>query len=74
MFHLVSFRRMANKLGPQALTPPLPPSQGHANVLPVGDLGVRRGMQVFFSLRDLPTPAEMEALTAHWAPYRSIGR
>ena len=43
------------------------------DVLPTGDLGVRKGMQLFFRLRDLPRPDVMERLSAPWAPYRSIG-
>lgn len=42
------------------------------DVLPVGDLGVRRGMQLRFGLPDLPLPGDMEALAAPWRPYRSI--
>lgn len=30
--------------------------------------------QAFLSLRELPAPQHMEALTAHWEPYRSVGR
>lgn len=43
------------------------------DVLPVGDLGVRRGMQLRFRLPALPAPRDMEALAAPWRPYRSIG-
>lgn len=43
------------------------------DVLPVGDYGVRSGMQIFFGLPELPRPAHMEELAAPWAPYRSIG-
>jgi DNA-3-methyladenine glycosylase II len=43
------------------------------DVLPVGDLGVRRGMQLRFGLPELPAPREMETLAAPWRPYRSIG-
>ena len=43
------------------------------NVLPVGDLGVRKGVQVYFSLADLPTPAVMEAVTDAWRPFRTAG-
>lgn len=43
------------------------------DVLPVGDLGVRRGMQLRFRLPDLPAPRDMEELAAPWRPYRSIG-
>jgi DNA-3-methyladenine glycosylase II len=43
------------------------------DVLPVGDLGVRRGMQLRFALPELPLPRDMEELAAPWRPYRSIG-
>lgn len=43
------------------------------DVLPTGDLGVRKGMQLFFKLRELPRPAVMERLAEPWRPYRSIG-
>ena len=43
------------------------------DVLPVGDLGVRKGMQRHFRLRTLPEPARMIALAAPWRPFRSIG-
>ena len=46
---------------------------GRPDVLPVGDLGVRRGMQVLYGLRDLPTPAQMEAVADRWRPWRSVG-
>jgi DNA-3-methyladenine glycosylase II len=41
------------------------------DVLPVGDLGVRKGMQLYFGLADLPTASEMQTLAAPWQPYRS---
>jgi DNA-3-methyladenine glycosylase II len=43
------------------------------DILPVGDLGVRKGMQRHFRLRGLPTPARMETLAETWRPYRSVG-
>mmetsp|Transcript_44313 Transcript_44313/g.88950 ORF Transcript_44313/g.88950 Transcript_44313/m.88950 type:complete len:135 (+) Transcript_44313:117-521(+) len=43
------------------------------DILPVGDLGVRKGMQVHFALKSLPLPAQMESLAASWVPYRSVG-
>ena len=43
------------------------------DVLPTGDLGVRKGMQLVFGLRDLPKPAAMEKLAEPWRPFRSIG-
>ena len=41
------------------------------NVLPVGDLGVRKGMQRWFGLRQLPEPERMRKLAAPWQPYCS---
>jgi DNA-3-methyladenine glycosylase II len=43
------------------------------DVLPTGDLGIRKGMQLFFRLRDLPKPDVMQRLAEPWRPYRSIG-
>eukprot|EP00741_Cyanophora_paradoxa_P016481 tig00020920_g15912.t1 len=43
------------------------------DVLPVGDLGVRKGVQEVFGLRELPKAGEMERLTEAWRPWRSIG-
>ncbi len=44
---------------------------GRPDVLPVGDLGVRKGFMIAYGKRKLPTP---EALARHgrrWAPYRT---
>jgi DNA-3-methyladenine glycosylase II len=41
------------------------------DVLPVGDLGVRKGMQQHFRLRALPEAAKMTKLAAPWRPFRS---
>lgn len=46
---------------------------GHADCLPVGDLGVRKGMQKLYGLRQLPSKDSMEEISAGWRPYRSIG-
>jgi DNA-3-methyladenine glycosylase II len=43
------------------------------DVLPVGDLAVRKGMQAYFRLRTLPKPARMEKLAEPWRPYRTVG-
>lgn len=43
------------------------------DVLPVGDLGVRKGMQLHFRLRKPPIPERMIQLAEPWRPYRSIG-
>ncbi|XP_062507252.1 uncharacterized protein LOC134183682 [Corticium candelabrum] len=43
------------------------------DVLPLADLGVRRGFQQFFNLPALPPPEQMLLLAKKWEPYRSIG-
>ncbi|KAK3416011.1 hypothetical protein EUGRSUZ_H01279 [Eucalyptus grandis] len=43
------------------------------DVLPVGDLGVRKGVQAMHELKELPKPLEMEELCEKWRPYRSVG-
>ena len=45
---------------------------GRPDVLPVGDLGIRRAVQVGLGLADLPKPAELEAIAEPWRPYRSL--
>lgn len=46
---------------------------GKPNILPVGDLEIRKEMKNLFDLNHLPSPREMESLTEHWKPYRSLG-
>lgn len=42
-------------------------------MLPVGDLGVRRGMQRLYGLEELPTPAQMHTIAERWRPFASLG-
>ncbi len=42
------------------------------DVLAVGDLGVRRAVQLAYGLDALPTPAELTAIAEPWIPYRSV--
>jgi DNA-3-methyladenine glycosylase II len=42
------------------------------DVWPVGDFGVRQGLQYFLKLRALPEPARMERAAAPWRPWRSL--
>lgn len=42
------------------------------DVLPVGDLGIRKGMQLHFKLRALPEAPRMLKLAAPWRPYRTV--
>eukprot|EP00249_Psilotum_nudum_P014043 c24632_g1_i2 orf=500-1336(-) len=43
------------------------------DVLPVGDLGIKKGFQKLYNLKSLPTAAEMVELASCWRPYRSLG-
>lgn len=43
------------------------------DVLPVGDLGVRKGVQLLCGLKELPRPLEMEEICDKWKPYRTVG-
>lgn len=44
-----------------------------SDVLPIGDLGVRKGFQKLYQLASLPSGSEMQELAACWRPYRSLG-
>jgi DNA-3-methyladenine glycosylase II len=45
---------------------------GRPDVLPVGDLGVRRAVERLYGFEGLPSAAELEALGERWRPYRSL--
>lgn len=47
---------------------------GRLDVLPVGDLGIRAGIQKLYGLDHLPVAAEIEAIATenHWHPYESV--
>ena len=49
-------------------------SLGRLDILPTGDLGVRKGTQIAYELSEMPTPREVEqiAIERRWAPYRSV--
>ncbi|MGI0004624.1 MAG: DNA-3-methyladenine glycosylase family protein [Candidatus Nitrosotenuis sp.] len=47
-------------------------SLGRLDVLPVGDLGLRKGVQRLYSLSDLPEEDEIEEIAEKWRPYRTI--
>ncbi|MFQ5636325.1 MAG: DNA-3-methyladenine glycosylase family protein [Gammaproteobacteria bacterium] len=42
------------------------------DVLPVGDLGIRKGFQQFFRLETLPEEGEMVRLAEPWRPHRTV--
>ena len=41
------------------------------DVMPVDDFGVRNGFKLAYGLRNMPTPKQLAAYAARWAPYRS---
>jgi DNA-3-methyladenine glycosylase II len=44
---------------------------GRPDVLPVDDLGVRKGFQLAYAKRKLPEPEQLARYGARWAPYRT---
>ena len=42
------------------------------DVLPAGDLGIRRAVQLAYGLDAPPAPAELEALAEPWRPHRTL--
>lgn len=45
---------------------------GRLNVLPVLDLGIRRGVQLAYGLRQLPDEKKLRKIAAPWSPYATI--
>jgi DNA-3-methyladenine glycosylase II len=45
---------------------------GRPDVLPVGDLGIRRAIQLNYGCSELPNPAEMEKIAEPWRPHRTL--
>jgi DNA-3-methyladenine glycosylase II len=45
---------------------------GRPDVLPVGDLGLRKAIQKAYSFAELPSPASMRDIAQTWKPYRSV--
>lgn len=45
---------------------------GRADILPVNDLGIRRGFMLVNELPSLPSPAELLEYGKRWKPYRSV--
>ncbi len=48
-------------------------SLNRMDVLPVGDLGLRAGVQQLYNMRALPTPVKVLALGKKWQPYQTVG-
>jgi len=49
-------------------------SLGRLNVLPVGDLGIRKGIKNLYSLRNLPDEKKIRKISKenNWHPYNSV--
>jgi DNA-3-methyladenine glycosylase II len=45
---------------------------GRPDVLPVGDLGIRRAVQTEYRMRKLPDAKRLERLAEPWRPYRTL--
>jgi DNA-3-methyladenine glycosylase II len=45
---------------------------GRPDVLAVGDLGIRRAIELAYGLPALPAPAQTEAIAEPWRPYRTL--
>jgi DNA-3-methyladenine glycosylase II len=45
---------------------------GRPDILPVGDLGIRRAAQIAYGLDELPDAAELERIAEPWRPWRSL--
>ena len=44
---------------------------GRPDVLPVHDLGVRRGFQIAYEKRKMPLPEQLERFGERWRPHRT---
>jgi DNA-3-methyladenine glycosylase II len=45
---------------------------GRPDVLPVGDLGIRKAVKVAYGLEELPDPEQLERIAEAWRPHRSL--
>ena len=48
-------------------------SLNRMDVLPVGDLGLRAGVQQLYNMRALPTPVKVRSVGKKWQPYQTVG-
>ncbi|GAC1319427.1 MAG: DNA-3-methyladenine glycosylase [Chloroflexota bacterium] len=42
------------------------------DILPIGDLGIRRAVMQRYTLPELPSPSELERIAAPWRPHRTL--
>ncbi|XP_013682545.1 DNA-3-methyladenine glycosylase 1-like [Brassica napus] len=70
---LFTMLTMVNGIGSWSVHMFMMNSLHRPDVLPVNDLGVRKGVQMLYDLPELPRPSQMEGLCEKWRPYRSVG-
>ncbi|XP_020099372.1 probable DNA-3-methyladenine glycosylase 2 [Ananas comosus] len=70
---LFSMLTMVNGIGAWSVHMFMIFSLHRPDVLPVGDLGVRKGVQILYGLNEVPRPSQMEQYCDKWRPYRSVG-
>ena len=47
-------------------------SLGRLDVLPVDDLGLRKGIKLLFSFKELPDAKQIRMIAERWRPYRTV--
>jgi DNA-3-methyladenine glycosylase II len=45
---------------------------GRPDVVSVGDLGIRRAVQIAYGMNELPGPEELERIAEEWRPHRTL--
>lgn len=45
---------------------------GRVDVLPAGDLGLRKGIKIFYAMSEMPSEDEVERIARMWRPYRTV--
>jgi DNA-3-methyladenine glycosylase II len=45
---------------------------GRPDVVSVGDLGIRRAVQIAYGMDDLPGPEELQRIAEEWRPHRTL--
>nr|XP_009602339.1 DNA-3-methyladenine glycosylase 1-like [Nicotiana tomentosiformis]XP_016484894.1 PREDICTED: DNA-3-methyladenine glycosylase 1-like [Nicotiana tabacum] len=69
---LFAMLTMVNGVGPWSVHMFMIFSLHRPDVLPIHDLGIRKGVKMLYGLEDLPRPSQMDQLCEKWKPYRSV--
>ncbi|AZR72114.1 hypothetical protein BBF96_01120 [Anoxybacter fermentans] len=59
-------------IGPWTVTMFLIFALNRTNVLPIGDLGIKKAIQIHYNLPELPRPDKIREIARAWHPYESI--